>query len=272
MGEFCYHVFFYYKRWPACLDGQLALDTSSQNNQYEFQGGIYNQVIHKFNTLLQVILASLAISSARVMYNPMTKGTESVFHLINSASDPAPAWNVNSANAGFLTPRDVISTVNPIVYALSPAGRVAAAPPATVHHANGAIVPADTPQVKAAKAAFRQAGGVVSAATSGMSQGPPAIVSYANGAKTPADTPEVQAAKTSHNMKVQAAKSAFRHAGGNLVPTGDALIASVATPVSYVHAPTTLTQSPVVFARPLLTSAHSHVGGATAVRPLALVA
>merc|ERR1711973_212725 len=107
-------------------------------------------------------------------------------------------------------------------------------------------------------AAFRQAGGVVSAATSGMSQGPPAIVSYANGAKTPADTPEVQAAKTSHNMKVQAAKSAFRHAGGNLVPTGDALIASVATPVS--------------FARPLLTSAHSHVGGATAVRPLALVA
>ena len=105
-----------------------------------------------------------------------------------------------------------------------------------------------------------EAGGIVSAATSGMSQGPPAIVSYANGAKTPADTPEVQAAKASHNMKVQAAKSAFRHAGGNLVPTGDALIASVATPVSYVRAPTTLTQSPVVFARPLLTSAHSYEG------------
>ena len=66
--------------------------------------------------------------------------------------------------------------------------------------------------MKAAKAAFHQAGGVVSAATSGMSQGPPAIVSHANGAKTPADTPEVQAAKTSHNMKVKTAKSAFRHA------------------------------------------------------------
>merc|ERR1719204_1959735 len=127
-----------------------------------------------------------------------------------------------SPNAGFLTPRDVISTVNPIVYALSPTGRVAAAPPATVHHANGAIVPADTPQVKAAKAAFRQAGGIVSAATPGMSKGPPANVSHTNSAKTPADTPEVQAAKASHNMKVQAAKSAFRQAGGNLIPTGDA--------------------------------------------------
>ena len=244
-----------------------------------FRVGFIFKPFKKFNTLLQVILASLAISSAQVMYNPMTKGTESVFHHIKSASDPAPAWNANSAYAGFLTPRDAISTANPIVYALSPAGRVAAAPPATVHHANGAIVPADTPQVKAAKAAFRQAGGVVSAATSGMSQGPPAIVSYANGAKTPADTPAVQAAKASHNMKVQAAKSAFRHAGGNLVPTGDAFIASVATPVSYVRAPTTLTQSPVVFASPLFTSAHSHEGivsghvaGATAVRPLALVA
>merc|ERR1712180_47581 len=143
------------------------------------------------------------------MYNPMTKGRESVFHHIKSASDPAPAWNANSANAGFLTPRDVVSTANPIVYAPYPAGRVAAAPPATVHHANGAIVPADTPQVKAAKAAFRQAGGVVSAATPGVSKEPPAIVIHANGAKTPAD----QAAKASHNMKVQAAKSAFRQAG-----------------------------------------------------------
>merc|ERR1719393_705018 len=203
----------------------------------------------------RVILASLAISSARVMYNPMAKGTESVFHLINSASDPAPAWNVNSANAGFLTPRDVITNANPIVYALSHAGRVAAAPPgvskgppAIVSHANGAKTPADTPEVQAAKAshnmkvqaaksAFRQAGGnliptgdaaplapVVYAKGlgAGVSQGPPAIVSHENGAITPADTPAVQAAKASHNMKVQAAKSAFRQAGGNLIPTGDA--------------------------------------------------
>jgi len=173
---------------------------------------------------------------------------------------------------GNLIPTGDAAAPAPVVYVRAPGAGVSQGPPATVHHANGAIIPADTPQVKAAKAAFRQAGGIASATTSGMSQGPPAIVSYANGAKTPADTPEVQAAKTSHNMKVQAAKSAFRHAGGNLVPTGEALIASVATPVSYVHAPTTFTQSPVVFARPLLTSAHSHVGGATAVRPLALVA
>merc|ERR1711872_382459 len=152
---------------------------------------------------------------------------------------------------GNLIPTGDTAASAPVVYARATVAGVSQGPPATVHHANGAIVPADT---------------------TSMSQGPPAIVSYANGAKTPADTPEVQAAKTSHNMKVQAAKSAFRHAGGHLVPTGDALIASVATPVSYVNAPTTLTQSPVVFARPLLTSAPSHVGGATAVHPLALVA
>merc|ERR1712180_128773 len=118
--------------------------------------------------------------------------------------------------------------------------------------------PANTPAVQAAKAshnmkvqaakfAFLQAGGnlvptgdtaapapvvYVRAPGAGVSQGPPAIVSHANGAKTPADTPAVQAAKASHNMKVQAAKSAFRQAGGNLIPTGDA-----AAPVVYARAP-----------------------------------
>ena len=105
------------------------------------------------------------------------------------------------------------------------------APPATVHHANGAVVPADTPQVKAAKAAFQRAGGIMSAP---VDQGPPAVVSHANGALTPADTPAVQAAKASHTMKVQAVKSAFQQAGGNLIPTGQA--APVA-PVTYARAP-----------------------------------
>merc|ERR1719209_2219974 len=92
-------------------------------------------------------------------------------------------------------------------------------------------------KIQAAKSAFLQAGGnlvptgdaaaptpvvYVRAPGAGISQGPPAIVSHENGAITPADTPAVQAAKASHNMKIQAAKSAFRQAGGNLIPTGDA--------------------------------------------------
>merc|ERR1719187_38861 len=124
---------------------------------------------------------------------------------------------------GNLIPTGDAAAPAPAVSARAPSADVSQGPPATVHHANGAIVPADTPQVKAAKAAFHRAGGVVSAATSGMSQGPPAIVSYANGAKTPADTPEVQAAK-----------SAFRQAGGNLTPTGDA---TESAPVVYARAP-----------------------------------
>merc|ERR1712032_14127 len=85
-------------------------------------------------------------------------------------------------------------------------------------------------EISSAKSAFRQAGGnliptgpvapVTYAAPAPISQGPPAIVSHANGAITPADTPAVQAAKASHSMKVQAAKSAFQQAGGNLIPTG----------------------------------------------------
>merc|ERR1712183_663766 len=101
--------------------------------------------------------------------------------------------------------------------------------------------PADTPEVQAAKAShtikvqavkssFQQAGGnlipsapmvpvtYAQAPSAPISQGPPAIVSHANGAITPADTPAVQAAKASHTMKVQAAKSAFQKAGGNITP------------------------------------------------------
>ena len=118
------------------------------------------------------------------------------------------------------------------------------APPATVHHANGAVVPADTPQVKAAKAAFQRAGGIVSAP---VDQGPPAVVSYANGAITPADTPAVQAAKASHTMKVQAVKSAFQQAGGNLIP--DASTAAVA-----------YARTPIAIVSPLAAVAHTNRG------------
>merc|ERR1719209_2526398 len=107
-------------------------------------------------------------------------------------------------------------------------------------------------KVQAAKSAFRKAGGnliptgdaaapapvvFARAPGAGVSQGPPAIVSHENGAITPADTPSVQAAKASHNMKVQAAKSAFRQAGGNLIASGDA---SAAAPEVYARAPNLL--------------------------------
>merc|ERR1712183_546253 len=120
--------------------------------------------------------------------------------------------------------------------------------------------PADTPEVQAAKtshtmkvqavkSSFKQAGGnlipsapmvpvtYAQAPSAPISQGPPAIVSHANGAITPADTPAVQAAKASHTMKVQAAKSAFQQAGGNLIPTGQVAPVAPVAPVSYARAP-----------------------------------
>merc|ERR1712168_1531737 len=167
-----------------------------------------------------VLLACVAASS-----------TKSVFHHTSGSLVPALAWDGKSAQGTFLNANGVISSVAPVVFVHAPAANAVAAPPATVHHANGAVVPADTPQVKAAKAAFKRAGGVISAP---VSQGPPAVVSHANGAITPADTPAVQAAKASHTMKVQAAKSAFRQAGGNLIPTGQV---DPVAPVTYARAP-----------------------------------
>merc|ERR1719244_1935585 len=91
----------------------------------------------------------------------------------------------------------------PVTYAQAPSDPISQAPPAIVSHANGAITPADTPEVQAAKSAFQQAGGNLipsapmvpvtnaQAPSAPISQGPPAIVSHANGAITPADTPEV---------------------------------------------------------------------------------
>merc|ERR1711931_535408 len=135
-----------------------------------------------------------------------------------------------------------------------PTGQVApVAPVAPATYARAPVTPAvqaakasHTIKVQAAKSAFRQAGGnliptdqvaPVTYARAPVSQGPPAVVSHANGAITPADTPAVQAAKASHTMKVQAAKSAFRQAGGNLIPTGQAApVAPVAT-VTYARAP-----------------------------------
>merc|ERR1712055_477929 len=171
--------------------GQLCLDTSS----------------HKMKFL--VLLACVASFSAK-----------SVFHYTSGALVPAFSLDGKTAQETFHKDHGVISSVAPVapvIFVHAPATNAVVAHPATVHHAKGAVVPADTPQVKAAKAAFYRAGGVISAL---ISQGPPAIVSHANGAITPADTPEVQAAKSS-----------FQQAGGNLIPSAPM------APVTYAQAP-----------------------------------
>merc|ERR1712177_16112 len=66
-----------------------------------------------------------------------------------------------------------------------------------VTHPNGAVVPADTPAVAAARLSHFHAGGAVHA-----------VHPVANGAVVPADTPEVQAAKAAH----AAAGGAVQHA------------------------------------------------------------
>merc|ERR1712243_293201 len=96
-----------------------------------------------------------------------------------------------------------------------------------VGHPNGAVVPADTPAVAAAKAAFYHAGGVIHP-VAGVAHAPVVyaagpLVSHANGAVVPADTPDVVAARAAHAAAggaihpVAAVPYAYLHHG--LVPT-----------------------------------------------------
>ena len=71
-----------------------------------------------------------------------------------------------------------------------------------VAYPNGAVVPADTADVVAAKAAHAAAGGAVHPVHAfGYAAGYPyfgGLVGHANGAVVPVDTPEVHAAKVAH--------------------------------------------------------------------------
>merc|ERR1712203_375594 len=85
-----------------------------------------------------------------------------------------------------------------------------------VTYPNGAVVPADTPEVAAAKAAHLQAGGAIAyaagypyAAYPFAAGYPGALVGHANGAVVPVDTAEVYAAKVAHAA-----------AGGTIHPVG----------------------------------------------------
>merc|ERR1711997_1440677 len=85
-----------------------------------------------------------------------------------------------------------------------------------VTYPNGAVVPADTPEVAAAKAAHLQAGGAIAyaagypyAAYPYVAGYPGVLVGHANGAVVPVDTAEVYAAKVAHAA-----------AGGAIHPVG----------------------------------------------------
>merc|ERR1712002_344550 len=128
-----------------------------------------------------------------------------------------------------------------------PAGSGAGAAGPLVTLPNGARVPADTPAVAAAKAAFRKAGGVIipagggAGAAGGAYAGPQAgagpLVTLANGAVVPADTPAVAAAK-----------AAFRKAGGNIIPAGDGASAALGSLVTFPNGARVPADTPAVAA------------------------
>merc|ERR1712226_750460 len=80
-----------------------------------------------------------------------------------------------------------------------------------VAYPNGAVVPADTAEVHAAKVAHAAAGGAVYPYFGGL-------VGHANGAVVPVDTPEVHAAKVAHaaagGAVHQAAIAPYAYAAG----------------------------------------------------------
>merc|ERR1719187_2547009 len=147
--------------------------------------------------------------------------------LSNGAQVPADTPAVAAAKANFAAAGGI---TNPAVGGFAVAGPSysgpVAAPGPLVTHSNGAVTPADTPAVAAAKAAFGAAGGYTNPAIGGSGayagptypapagvpySGPLAaagpLVTHSNGAVTPADTPAVAAAK-----------AAFRAAGGEINP------------------------------------------------------
>merc|ERR1712168_1700968 len=103
--------------------------------------------------------------------------------------------------------------------------------PTLVTLANGAVVPSDSAEVKAAKLAHAQAGGAVKPATgsaAGFSYSAPAasmpysgplagtltLVTLANGAVVPSDSAEVKAAKVAHAQAGGAIKPATGSGAG----------------------------------------------------------
>ena len=105
--------------------------------------------------------------------------------------------------------------------------------------ANGAVVPSDSAEIKAAKLAHAQAGGAIKPATgsaagisynagssfstgsssmaySGPLAGTPTLVTLANGAIVPSDSADIKAAKLAHSQAGGAVKPARGTSSGNI--------------------------------------------------------
>merc|ERR1711970_904049 len=115
-----------------------------------------------------------------------------------------------------------------------------AVPGPMVTHANGAVVPSDTPSVVTAKAKFHHAGGNIKPAKASFHHaggninsmagvapvsskkvysGP--MVTHSNGAVVSADTPAIATARANFHQaggKIKPAKAAFHHTGGHVNP------------------------------------------------------
>merc|ERR1711962_790693 len=113
--------------------------------------------------------------------------------------------------------------------------------------ANGAVVPADTPAIAAAKAAFRAAGGEINPAAVGQVGAAAAglLVTLSNGAVVPADTPAIAAAK-----------AAFRKAGGVTDPAASVGSAAAGLFATLTNVPYS---GPLAGAGPLVTHSNGAV-------------
>jgi len=118
--------------------------------------------------------------------------------------DVAAAKLAHAAAGGVINPEGIYTHGYAAAYPYGHAGFLGG----LVGHANGAVVPVDTPDVVAAKAAHAAAGGAIHAPTAytGYAAAYPyghagylgGLVGHANGAVVPVDTPDVVAAKAAH--------------------------------------------------------------------------
>merc|ERR1719244_2434690 len=145
-----------------------------------------------------------------------------------------------------------------------------AVPGPMVTHANGAVVPSDTPSVATAKAKFHHAGGNIEPAKasfhpaggninsmagvapvsskkvySGPMAVPGPLVTHSNGAVVPKDTPSVATARANFHQaggKIKPAKAAFHHTGGHV----NSMVGMVPAPPKKVYSGPMAVPGPMV--------------------------
>merc|ERR1712055_26793 len=143
-----------------------------------------------YNMKFLVLAACVAVSSSALVTYP------------NGAVVPADTPEVALARAAHLGAA-VLPAAYPY-YEGYPYHYAAGYPHGLVAHANGAVVPVDTPAVYAAKVAHAAAGGIVNpVGVYGL--GYAGLVAHPNGAVVPIEPAEVVAARAAHLAAVGAA-------------------------------------------------------------------